>query len=129
MDWYNILSIILGALGGAGVSLYTAKSNKDTIDISNFQRLIEEEREERRILKEEYKEYKESVDRKVEKVKIDFEKLQKDNKKMITSIFQAYKCKLPEKINDCPVIKLFLNQGGEQINGTNTLDGLENGVE
>lgn len=129
MDWYNILSIILGALGGAGVSLYTAKSNKDTIDISNFQRLIEEEREERRILKEEYKEYKESVDRKVEKVKVDFEKLQKDNKKMITSIFQAYKCKLPEKIQDCPVVRFFLNQGGDKINGMSMFNEIENEVK
>jgi uncharacterized membrane protein (DUF106 family) len=128
MDWYNILSIILGALGGAGVSLYTAKSNKDTIDISNFQRLIEEEREERRLLKEEYKEYKETVERKVEKVKADVEKMQKDNKKMITSIFQAYKCKLPEKIQDCPVVKFFLNQGGDKINGMNMFNDIENGV-
>lgn len=128
MEWYNILSIVLGALAGAGVSLYTAKSNKDTIDISNFQRLIEEEREERRILKEEYKDYKESVERKVEKVKADVEKMQKDNKKMITSIFQAYKCKHPEKIQDCPVVKVFLNQGGDKINGINMFNDIENGV-
>jgi uncharacterized membrane protein (DUF106 family) len=125
MDWYNILSIILGALGGAGVSLYTAKSNKDTIDISNFQRLIEEEREERRILKEEYREYKETVDKKVEKVKTDFNRLQSDNKKMITSIFQAYKCNLPDKIQDCPVVKFIVRNGYSVINGVDIVDGIE----
>ena len=129
MEWYNIFSIILGALAGAGVSLYTAKSNKDTIDISNFQRLIEEEREERRILKEEYKDYKETVERKVEKVKADVEGMQKDNKKMITAIYQAYKCKLPQKLQDCPVVKLLINQGGDKINGINMFHELENGVE
>lgn len=131
MEWYNIIVLLLGTVGGVGglISLYHAKSNKDTIDISNFQRLIEEEREERRLLKEEYKEYKDTVERKVEKVKADVEKMQKDNKKMITSIFQAYKCKLPEKIQDCPVVKFFLNQGGEKINGVSMFTDIENGVE
>ena len=114
MEWYNIIVLLLSTVGGVGglISMYHAKSNKDTIDISNFQRLIEEEREERRLLKEEYRGYKETVERKVEKVKADVEKMQRDNQSMITSIYQAYKCKFPQKLHDCPVVKMFVNQGG-----------------
>lgn len=113
MEWYNIIAIIIGSLGGVGgvvggiVSIYNAKSNKDTIDISNFHSLIEEERKEREILRTEYTEYKETVEEKIISVKKDFEKLQKDNKKMLASIYQAYRCKLPEKLKDCPVIMAF----------------------
>ena len=131
MEWYNIIVLLLGTVGGVGglISVYHAKSNKDTIDISNFQRLIEEEREERRLLKEEYRGYKETVERKVEKVKADVEKMQRDNQSMITSIYQAYKCKFPQKLHDCPVVKMFVNQGGEQITGLNMFSEIENGVE
>ena len=128
MEWYNIIVLLLGTVGGVGglISVYHAKSNKDTIDISNFQRLIEEEREERRISKEEYKDYKEAVERKVEKVKVDVEKMQKDNKKMVSAVYQAYRCKLPEKLQDCPVVKMFIHQGGDSINGINLLNEPDN---
>lgn len=131
MEWYNIIVLLLGTVGGVGglISVYHAKSNKDTIDISNFQRLIEEEREERRLLKEEYRGYKETVERKVGKVKADVEKMQRDNQSMITSIYQAYKCKFPQKLHDCPVVKMFVNQGGEQITGLNMFSEIENGVD
>jgi spermidine/putrescine-binding protein len=116
MEWYNIVSIIVGALGGVGgmVSIYQAKSKKDTIDISNFHCLIEEERKEREILKEEYKEYKIAVNEKVESVKRSFEELKQENQKMVTAILQAYRCKLPERIKDCPVIRAF-NEKNECI--------------
>lgn len=109
MEWYNIVALILAALGGVGglISLYHAKSKKDTIDISNFHSLIEEERTERKNLSKEYREYKEIVERKVDSVKKEFDELKQENQKMLRSIYQAYRCKLPEKLHDCPVIKAF----------------------
>lgn len=109
MEWYNILVLILGGFGGISgvISLYHAKSNKDTIDIKNLHSIIEEERKEREGLSKEYYQYRQFVDKKVESVKKDFEELKAENKKMIKSIYQAYRCTFPEKMHDCPVIKTF----------------------
>ena len=56
MEWYNILVLLLGGFGGISgvISLYHAKSNKDTIDIKNLHSIIEEERKEREDLTKEY---------------------------------------------------------------------------
>lgn len=109
MEWYNILVLILGGFGGISgvISLYHAKSNKDTIDIKNLHSIIEEERKEREDLSKEYYQYRQLVDQKVASVKKDFEELKAENKKMIKAIYQAYRCTLPERMHDCPVIKTF----------------------
>lgn len=115
MAWYEIVGLLLGAVGGISgivggfITMYNAKSNKDTIDISNFHSLIEEERTERKNLAQEYHEYKGIVERKVESVKKEFEDLRHENQRMLKSIYQAYRCKLPERMHDCPVIKAFNN--------------------
>lgn len=102
---------MVGAFGGIGglISLYQAKSNKDTIDISNLHSLIEEERTERKNLSQEYHDYKALVEIKVENVQKEFDELKKENQMMIKSIYQAYRCRLPEKLHECPVIKAFNN--------------------
>lgn len=108
MDWPNLLISLLG--GGAvasALSIYNAKSNKDTIDIGNFHSLIEEERAERESIKQEYREYQKAVDRKVEQVKREMTEMRLENQKMIASIYQAYRCKYPEQSRDCPVIQMF----------------------
>lgn len=109
MEWYNILVLILGGFGGISgvIGLYHAKSNKDTIDIKNLHSIIEEERKERENLTQEYYKYRQFVDNKVASVKKDFEELKAENKKMIKAIYQAYRCTLPERTHDCPVIKTF----------------------
>ena len=109
MEWYHILGAILGAFGGVSgiISLYTAKSNKDTIDIKNLHSIIDDERKERESLTKEYYQYRQFVDQKVASVKKDFEELKAENKKMIKAIYQAYRCTFPEKMHDCPVIKSF----------------------
>lgn len=109
MEWYNILVLLLGGFGGISgvISLYHAKSNKDTIDIKNLHSIIEEERKERENLSKEYYQYRQFVDKKVESVKKDFEELKDENKKMIKAIYQAYRCTFPERMHDCPVIKTF----------------------
>lgn len=116
MEWYNILVLILGGFGGISgivggvVTMYNAKSNKDTIDISNFHSLIEDERTERTLLAKEYHDYKNVVDIRVAEVKKEFELLKEENQKMLRSIYQAYRCKLPPKMSDCPVIKMFTDE-------------------
>lgn len=111
MNWYEIIVMVVGAFGGVGglLSVYNAKSNKDTIDISNMRSLIEEERAERQNLSREYHEYKDSVTRKVESVKEEFDALKQENQKMLRAIYQAYRCRFPEETKDCPVIQMFQN--------------------
>ena len=126
MNWVDIITMIVGAFGGIGgaVTLYNAKSNRQTIDISNLHSLIEEERIERQNLAEEYQAYKTEVHNKVEEMKKDFEEMRQENQKMLRAIYQAYRCRFPEETNDCPVIKMFQNcaacnrnvEGGEICN-------------
>lgn len=112
-QWIDILAVFLGAIGGTGgiISIYHAKSKKDSIDIQNFHALIEEERKERNILVDEHKAYKEEVDKKVAQVKKDFEDLRSENQRMLRAIYQAYRCRFPEDIDDCPVISMFNHDG------------------
>ena len=111
-EWIKWAGLALGMVGGTGglISLYHAKPKKDAIDIQNFHALIEEERKERTILAEEHRAYKEEVNAKVKQVKQDFEKLREENRMMLRAIYQAYRCRFPEDIGDCPVISMFNNQ-------------------
>ena len=109
MEWYNILVLLLGGFGGISgvISLYHAKSNKDTIDIKNLHSIIEDERKERETLAKEYYQYRNFVEEKVASVKKDFEELKAENQKMVKAIYQAYRCTYQDKLHDCPVIKSF----------------------
>lgn len=112
MEWYEYATWVVGLFGGLGgvsgaISWYNAKSNKDTIDISNFHSLIEEERKERELLRKEHYQYKEEVNKKIASVKKEFEALKEDNQKKERAILQAYRCTLPKKLLDCPVIRMF----------------------
>lgn len=131
MEWYNILVLVLGAAGGLTgvVSIYTAKSNKQTIDISNMERMLEsarvereEMKQERELLKKDHQEYVKQVDERILMFKKEFATmkqenlaLQEDVRNCINSIYQAYKCPYPEKIEDCPVMHSYLEkQEGNQ---------------
>ena len=105
MEWYNLL---IGFLGGGAVSgiitLYNARSNKDTIDISNFQKLLDEERKEREILKQEFKNYKEGVDERITQFKIRFDKLEHKYDILKDAVNLGYKCRWIKKIEQCPIL-------------------------
>lgn len=116
MEWYHILSIVLGAIGGiggisGGISIYHAKSNKQSIDIDNLRDIIEEERTERQNLRNEYEGYKRSVDERIIMFKKEFAEMKETNMNYLKAIQRAYRCKLPTKIEDCPVIKEFNESG------------------
>lgn len=125
MEWYNILSIVLGAIGGTGglVALYHAKAKKDTIDISNMQQMLDESHKmydemktEKNEINEDYKSYKEETMQYIQEFKQRFNALETrmenaENEvfKLKGAIYQGYRCKLPKQIEDCPVIKAFQN--------------------
>lgn len=134
MDWGSIILALIGS--GVISTIVTAifdlvrqkreqrakererESKTDTIDIDNFHKLIEEEREERALLRKEYSEYKEEVNKRVAEVKEEMrqereemrrerEEMRQENNDMMSAILQGYRCRLPAKPDDCPVIKRF----------------------
>ena len=109
MDWITILISIIGCIGGIGgvVTLYHAKSNKTAIDVANFHALIEEERTERKILREEYEDYKQAVNKRVDEVKAEVAEMKAANMTMKAAIYSAYRCPLIQDIDDCIVIKTY----------------------
>lgn len=102
MNWYEIAVMLLG--GGGVVSgvlaLYNAKSNKTTVDISNLKALIEEERKERQALAKELADYKVEA-------RGEIGSLRSRVTHMTEAIYMAYRCRFPEVMADCPVIRAY----------------------
>lgn len=108
MNWYEIVAMLLGGGVVSGiVTLYNARSNKDTIDIGNLRALIDEERKERQMMAKEHQDYRDLVEQKVEQVRARVERLEADNQRMTRAIYMAYRCRFPERDADCPVIKAY----------------------
>lgn len=107
MEWYNILSLVLGSGGitTAIIAIYTAKPKKDKIDIENYHSLLTEEREERELVRKEFKEYKEEVAKYKQFFKEKYDALQRQNDKLEDAINLGYKCPLIEKASDCVIIR------------------------
>jgi len=111
MEWYNILSIVLGSVGGIGgittaiIAIYNAKPNKDKIDIENYHSLLEEERKERELVRKEFREYKEEVAKYKQFFKEKYDALQKHNDKLEDAINLGYKCPLIKKASECIIIR------------------------
>ena len=123
MEWYDILCLILGALGGTAglVTLYHAKSNKDTIDIGNMQEMLDEAHkmynemnELRQTETESFLKYKADNMKYIEEFKARFKNLEdrlSDSEEVVlklrSSIYSCYRCTLPSKIEECPVLVAF----------------------
>lgn len=116
MEWYNILAIVLGALGGTAglVGLYKAKSEKTTIDVANMQTMLDEAhkmyddaRQETKELREEFSDYKKENMGYIAEFKARFEKVEGRLEKTELAVFQGYRCPFPPKVADCPVIKEY----------------------
>ena len=134
MEWYNIIVLIIGALGGTAgfISIYHAKSNKDTIDINNMQEMLEEAHKmydsmklERQAEQDAFKQYKADNMRYVEEFKERFRILEgrlSESEEVVlklrSSIYSCYRCALPSKIDDCPVLVAFRTFFGSE-NQTN----------
>lgn len=123
MEWYNILIGIIGVIGGVGgiVSLYHAKSNKDTIDINNMKKMLDAAKElheqvvfDKDAIKKEFEDYKTSNMKYIADFKVRFGNLEKrldlaegDILLLKKNILIAYRCSYPPNIQDCPVIKEY----------------------
>lgn len=116
MEWYSILSLVLGALGGTAgvVGLYKAKSEKTGIDVSNMQNMLDEAhkmyddaRAETKELREEFKAYKMEMMEYVGEFKQRFNYVENRLEKTELAVYQGYRCPFPPKQDDCPVLQEF----------------------
>lgn len=123
MEWYNIVLLLLGGVGGTAglISIYKAKSEKTGIDISNMQEMLNEAHkmfnsacEEKEAIQKEFSDYKAENMKYIGEFKERFAKVEKRLDKAEDTIFdltgavyQGYRCKFPENIEDCPVIKEY----------------------
>lgn len=119
MEWYNILTIVLGAFGTLGgisgaISIYHAKSNKQTIDISNFQTMLNEAqemykdaREETKELRKEFSDYKNENAKYITAFKHRFENIEVRLSNAEHAVMQGYRCTFPPDPKDCPVLQEY----------------------
>ncbi len=109
MAWYEIVTLLVGAFGGISgfISIYNAKSNKDTIDITNLSKMLEEAREERDIMKQEHAEMKKDMEQHLESLKDELANIEERERKHLASIYRAYRCPLYDRQDQCPVLVTF----------------------
>jgi cytochrome c oxidase assembly protein Cox11 len=116
MEWYSILSLVLGALGGTAgvVGLYKAKSEKTGIDVNNMKNMLDEShkmyddaRAETKELREEFKAYKMEMMEYVGEFKQRFNQVENRLEKTEIAVYQGYRCPFPPRQDDCPVLQEF----------------------
>lgn len=114
MDLTNIILDVIGVVGGTGglIALYTAKAKRRGMDadtkakeVATMQGMINEAQEERKALREMHSEYRAETDRKIKNLEGKIDRFQRTNTLKIRAINSAYRCRLPEKISDCPVLQ------------------------
>lgn len=109
MAWYEIVTLLLGAFGGVSgiISIYNAKSNKDTIDITNLSNMLDEARKERDIMKQEHAEMKKDMQEHLDSLKEELLNIEERERKHLASIYRAYRCPLYDRQDQCPVLNTF----------------------
>lgn len=99
MAWYEIVGYLLGGSGVVGgvYTIFTAKVKKESIIIENFKQVIDE-------IKEHHKDYKEEMDKRIEKLEYKVSSIELKDKLKQEAINKAYRCPYIPKDGDCPVI-------------------------
>ena len=119
MNWLEIVGAIGGSAGivaliKVGVDVYMAKSGKTKVDVANMKEMLEEAHKMYDTATERYNkivtafdEYKEEVNKREEKRDKKIGEVLKTVNKLERTVTQAYRCKYPENIQDCPVVKSY----------------------
>lgn len=118
MTTTEIIVTILGALGGLGgisafiKAFFFVRQDGDSKTISNLVSIIDEMRKNHNDLNDEFKAYKKEINERVAFFKEKFDEIEKERDNFKLATMEANRCKLPAKIEDCPVVKFLkhLNQ-------------------
>lgn len=138
MEWYEIATLLVGALGGTAglIGLYKAKAEKTGIDISNMQEMLNEAHkmfdsacEEKEAIQKEFSDYKSENMKYIGEFKARFakveERLDKAEESVLNlkgAIYQGYRCKYPKNIEECPVIKEYEKEHCKKCATQNNLE-------
>lgn len=117
MDVLSILAVIFGGGGliGGGISIYNAKAKKNSVEIENFKKLFDEAQEERENIRQQHQDYMKQTDAKIDKLEKRIDYSDKRNAIKMRAINSAYRCKLPEKVDDCPVLKTLNKESDNDV--------------
>lgn len=123
MNWIEIIPLIIGFFGGTAglVGLYKAKSEKTTIDVGNMQSMLDEARkmynemkEEKESVSKEFHDYKDETMKYISDFKNRFAEVERrlDKTENVVfqlkgAIYQGYRCRFPDNIEECPVLKEY----------------------
>ena len=128
MEWYDILISAVATLGGVGgfVSVYKAKPEKTSIEVKNMQSMLDEAhemyddaRKETKELRDEFSKYKEENMQYVAEFKARFAKIEDRLEKTELAVYQGYRCPVPPKIDDCPVLKEYKKSNCDECLSSN----------
>ena len=113
MEWYNILALIVGALGGVGglISIYKARPEKESIVVKNMKEMLDEAhklfdeiKQERDAISNEFSEYKTETDAKFISFETRLNAAESETLGLKATILRGYACKYPDKPELCPVL-------------------------
>ena len=119
MNWLEIVGAIGGAAGivaliKAGIDIYNARSNRNTVDISNMEKMLKDsmEREDKLEAKfdrfqEESHKYVVELRGQIASCKGQINALENRLNHFEKVVNTAWRCNFPPKIEDCPVIKEY----------------------
>lgn len=122
MEWYEIIITLVSLVGGTGgfISLYTAKAKKSSMEIDNFKKLFDEAQEERESIRQQHIDYMAQTDAKIDRLEKKIDYSDKRNAIKMRAINSAYRCKLPDKVEDCPVLKTLNRESDNDVCGGNS---------
>lgn len=119
MNWLNIIGAIGGSAGivaliKAGIDIFNARSNRNTVDISNMEKMLKDSMERYDKLEQKFDEfqtkshgYVEGLRSRIVGIEIKSQKQEERINNMEKVINLAWRCKFPENVQDCPVIKEY----------------------
>lgn len=107
MNWTEIISLLGGLTGITAVitTIYTMKVKKESQQIDNLRKIIDELQEDRTLLRGEFNEYKENSEKRFAKNELIAEQNKKKIDQQSQAINLAYRCKAVEHIECCPVLQ------------------------
>ena len=107
MNWTEIISLLGGLTGITAIitTVYTMKVKKESQQIDNLRKIIDELQEDRTLLRGEFNEYKDNSEKRFAKNELIAEQNKKKIDQQSQAINLAYRCKVVENIDCCPVLQ------------------------
>ena len=119
MSWLEIIGSIGGAAGivaliKAGIDIYNARSNRATVDIANMEKMLNDAIARHDNMEKKFDKFQADSHTYVESLRgrimgleerINAQETRLNNFEKVVNT--AWRCKYPEKIQDCPVVKEY----------------------